>query len=116
MICLNNLGQSACALEDYEAARGYLAEALKITMEIQAVPVLLQVLVNLAVLFFKQGQTDRAAALLGLARHHPTSEQETQERAQSLLDEMGLVQLDGDPRPLDSIVSEILAEIYPATP
>ena len=111
--CLNNLGQVACALEDYAAAKTYLAEALAITAEIQAIWELLKVLVTLSVLFGKQGQTDRAAALLGMARHHPASSTETQERAQRLLDEMGLVAPAGDPDSLDSMVAEILAEISP---
>ena len=113
MACLNNLGETACALEDYQGARAYLAEAMKVATETQTLTVLLKVLVNLAILFAKQGQRGQAATLLGLARHHPASEQATQEKAGRLLDEMGLVPPDSVPRPLDVVVAEILAEISP---
>jgi predicted ATPase/DNA-binding SARP family transcriptional activator len=113
MACLNNLGEGACALEDYDQASAYLAEALAITFETQTLTVLFNVLVNLAVLFAKQGHAERTATLLGLARDHPASEQATQEQAQRLLNEMGLAPPEGEPRPLDSVVTEILAELAP---
>ena len=113
MACLNNLGEIACALEDYEGARAYFAEAMKTATETQTLTVLLKVLVNLAGLFAKQGQRDRAAALLGLAHQHPASEQAIQEKAGRLLDEMGLVPPDSVPGSLDVVVAEILAEISP---
>ena len=111
--CLNNLGESTCALEDYEEANVHFAEALKVAAEARASPMLIKVLVNLAVLFARQGQRDRAAALLGLARQHPASEQAIQEKAGRLLDEMGLVPPDSVPGSLDVVVAEILAEISP---
>ena len=73
----------------------------------------MKALVNLAVLFAKQGQTDRAVELLGLARQHPASEQAIRERAERLLDEMGLVPPDSVSRPLDVVIAEVLAEISP---
>ena len=112
MACLNNLGETACALGDYQKATDRFAEALKIATETQTRAMLLKILVNLAVLFARRGQTERAAELLGLARHHPAGEQATQEKAERLLDEMGLVPPDHVP-PLDSIVAEILAGIVP---
>jgi predicted ATPase/Tfp pilus assembly protein PilF len=111
--CLNNLGEITCALEDYEEANVHFAEALKVATEARALPMLIKVLVNLAVLFAKQGQRDRAAALLGLARQHPASEQAIQEKAERLLDEMGLVPPDSVPGSLDVVVAEILADISP---
>jgi predicted ATPase/DNA-binding SARP family transcriptional activator/Tfp pilus assembly protein PilF len=113
MACLNNLGEIACALENIEEAKPYFAEAIKIAAETQTLTALLKVLVNLAVLLAKQGQTDRAAELLGLARRHPASEQATQEQADRLLDEMGLILPDIAPQPLDLVVAEILTEISP---
>jgi tetratricopeptide (TPR) repeat protein len=113
MICLNNLGEITCALEEYEEANVHFAEAMRIATETQTLPMLLQVLVNLAVLFAEQGQRGRAAELLGLARQHPASEQAIQEKARRLLDEMGLVPPDSVPGPLDVVVAEILADISP---
>jgi predicted ATPase/DNA-binding SARP family transcriptional activator/Tfp pilus assembly protein PilF len=111
MPCLNNLGEIACTLEEYEGAATYFAEALNIAAETQTLPMLFKVLINLAVLFARQGQTDRAVVLLGLAHRHPACEQADQEKAGRLLDEMGLVPPDRVPRSLDAIVAEILAEI-----
>jgi predicted ATPase/DNA-binding SARP family transcriptional activator/Tfp pilus assembly protein PilF len=113
MACLNNLGEIGCALEDYEGAKAYFAEAMEIATETQALTVLLKVLVNLAVFFTKQGQTDRAVALFGLACRHPACEQTEQEKAERWLDEMGLVPPDNAPKPLDVVVAEILTEISP---
>lgn len=114
--CLNNLGQTACAMEDYGAARTYLSEALQVATETQTVVMLSEILVNVAVLMAKQGQPDRAAALLELAHRHPASEQAVQERAGRLLDEMGLAPPDDVPGPLEKVVAEILAEISPSEP
>jgi DNA-binding SARP family transcriptional activator/predicted ATPase/Tfp pilus assembly protein PilF len=120
MACLNNLGEIACTLKNYESARTHFVEAIKLATETRALTVLLKVLVNLAVLLAKQGQTSRAAAILRLASRHPASEQATQEKAGRLGDEMGLTLPDTDPdgfeqsAPLDMVVAEILAEISPA--
>jgi len=111
MTCLNNLGEIACALEDYRGAMAYFAEVLKIVAEVRASPMLMKVLINLAILFAKQGRMGRAAALLGLARQHPASEQAVQERAERLLDGLGLIPPDGTPGSLDALVAEILAEL-----
>jgi predicted ATPase/DNA-binding SARP family transcriptional activator/Tfp pilus assembly protein PilF len=111
LACLNNLGEIACVLEDYSAARSYFAEALEIATQTQLVTMLLKILVNLAVFFAKQGQTDQAAALLVRACDHPASEQATREKAKRLLDELDLVLPDSAPRPLDAMVAEILTKI-----
>jgi len=109
--CLNNLGDTTCALGDYVGAQDYLAEALEIATQMQVVAMQLKVLVNLAVLFARQDRRERAAALLGLAYHHPASHRETQEKAERLLDEMELTLQDGAPRSSDVVVAEVLEEI-----
>ncbi|MDY7078735.1 MAG: tetratricopeptide repeat protein [Chloroflexota bacterium] len=113
MVCLNNLGEIACVLEDHAGAKAYFAEVLMIASKTQTLLILLKSLVNLAVLLVKQGQVDRAAELLDLARRHPACEQMDQDKAGRLLDEMGFIQPDSAPRPLDTVVVEILAEISP---
>ena len=112
MACLNNLGETACALGDYEKATAHFAEALKIATDTQTLAMLLKILVNLAVLLARRGQRGQAAELLGLARRHPASEQATQEKAERLLDEMGLTPPDSVP-PLDAVAAEVLAGISP---
>jgi len=111
LACLNNLGETACELEKYAEASACFSEALRIASETQTLVILLKTLVNMAVLFERQGQRDWAAALLGLARRHPACEQADQEKAQHLLDQMELVPPDGEARPVDAVVAEVLAEL-----
>jgi predicted ATPase/Tfp pilus assembly protein PilF len=113
MACLNNLGEIACTLENYRGAQTYFAEAIETAIQTQTLPIVLKALVNLAVLFAKQGQADRAAALAELARRHPACEQIDQEKAGRLFDEMGLTPPAGAFRPLDQVTAEILAAISP---
>jgi predicted ATPase/DNA-binding SARP family transcriptional activator/Tfp pilus assembly protein PilF len=112
LACLNNLGETACALENYEEANACFTQALKIASETQTLVILLKTMVNLAILYAKKGQTDRAAVLLALARHHPACEQSDHEKAKRLLEEMDFALPDGTPRPLDDAITEILEETH----
>jgi len=111
LVCLNNLGENACALEDYAGARAYLAEALEIATQTQVVAMQLKVLVNVAVLFAKQGRRERAAALLGVAYRHPAGHRETREQAERLLRDMELSLQDRPSRSWDVVVAEVLEGI-----
>jgi len=114
MACLNNLGRTACAMGDYPAARAYLAEAVQLAQETQALTVLMETLVDAAVLFAGQDQPDRAAVLLTVARDHPASERAVREKAQRLLDELDEADLapsDSSPQSLEAIVAGLLAEL-----
>jgi DNA-binding SARP family transcriptional activator/predicted ATPase len=114
MACLNGLGEIACALENCRQAKTYFAEALTIAVETQALTVALKILVNLALLFATQGQTSRAAALAEQARRHPACEQEVQEKAERLLDEIGPAPPTSISKSLDQVVTETLATISPS--
>jgi predicted ATPase/DNA-binding SARP family transcriptional activator len=110
--CLNNLGEIACTLGDYRAAKTYLAECIQIADASQILTALMKALVNLAVLFSRQGQMDQAAKLLALARVHPASEQDLQKKAERLAAELGLVlPTESVPRPLNEVAAEVLAEL-----
>ena len=114
MACLNNLGRTACAMGDYPAARAYLAEAVQLAQETQALTVLMETLVDAAVLFAGQDQPDRAAVLLTVAHDHPASERAVREKAQRLLDELDEADLappDSSPQSLEAIVAGLLAEL-----
>jgi len=111
MACLNNLGETACAIEDYQAARAYLAEAMRVATETQSLTVLAEILVNVAILFAKQGQADQAAMLLKLASRHPASEQAVQKKAKRLMDEMGLTPPEQLPASLDAAAAAALASL-----
>jgi predicted ATPase/DNA-binding SARP family transcriptional activator/Tfp pilus assembly protein PilF len=115
MACLNNLGEVAYTLRDNERARRFFAEALTIAQETGTMPLVLKVLVNSAALFAREGETQYAAGLLGLARQHPASEQATRERAQRLLDEVAALSSLAAPntaeQSLDSAVTGVLARL-----
>jgi predicted ATPase/DNA-binding SARP family transcriptional activator/Tfp pilus assembly protein PilF len=118
MACLTNLGEIACALENYQEAGDYLVEAINLAHEAGILTVLMKALVNMAVLLFRQGQTDRAAMILILARRHPASEQDIQDKADDLLAEIKLaapelvasVQARSLPLELDAIIAEFLRD------
>jgi predicted ATPase len=113
LTCLNNLGEIACTLEDYKEAETHFTQALRGAAETRMLTMVTKILVNLAVLFARRGQRDRAAALLDLMHHHPASEQMNQEKAARLLDELGLVPPGDVPGSLEAVVAELLAEISP---
>ncbi|MBN1977551.1 MAG: tetratricopeptide repeat protein [Anaerolineae bacterium] len=108
---LNNLGEMACTLDGWAGAKAYLTEALATAYETRTLTLLSKTLVNLAVFFAKQGQDDRAAALLGLVGRHPASERDTKEKAKRLLDELGLTSPDALPESLEAVAAEVLAEL-----
>lgn len=73
VITLNNLGFTAFALGDQQRAAQFFTEALPIGMEIGATPLILELLIGFARLRAHTGQPEQAAEWLGLAQHHPAS-------------------------------------------
>ncbi len=82
---LNSLGRVAQALGEDQTARSYLVEALANALEIQAWPLVLDILVNVAVNRGNEGEREWAREILCLACDHPASEKQTKKRAQGLL-------------------------------
>ena len=113
MACLNNLGEAALALEDNEAARACFSEALTIARETQTLPLAIKILVNFAVLLAREGEERYAVRLLGLARQHPASEQAIQDKAQQLLDQLGVQVPEDIKQPLDATLADLLADVSP---
>ncbi len=114
MACLNNLGEVAYALQDDDGARQCFTEALTIAQETSTLPLVLKVLVNLAALFAREGETVYAATLLGLARQHSASEQAIRDKADRLLDQMDIAAPAEIQESLDTVVAELLARISPS--
>lgn len=85
---LTNLGDVACALEDYPSAKIYLNDALKKAMDIEAAPLVLDVLLGVATLLTTTGEPKRALEILALLLTHPASSRETQDKAALLLAEL----------------------------
>lgn len=110
MVCLNNLGEIACAQNDCDGAQNHLIEALQIAMETQTLTMATKILVNLGALFTRQGQRQRAVALLNLLYRHPASEHDTQEKARLMLEELGLIPWPEPPGELDEAIKQVLIQ------
>lgn len=79
------LGQVMFAQDDVAQAQRYYKDALQVAISIGYQPVLLGLLVSIAELLWEIGQQKRAIVLLTFAIHSPTTDHETQQKAQSLL-------------------------------
>lgn len=84
-ISLNYLGRVAGDLGELEESKKFFYEALKTVMDIRAIPLALDILVGLAAILVKEGQTRQAVDLLRIALHHPATGQEVKNRAEQLL-------------------------------
>jgi tetratricopeptide (TPR) repeat protein len=125
MACaLSHLGDATCALGEYYASGRYFRDALTTSMEIGTAQVTLSALVGLATLFStnKPGDTQRqwAIELLALAQNHPSSTQETKDRAVHLLAELepqsspkavAIAQERGRTSNLETVVLAVLEEL-----
>jgi len=69
----HNLADAYNFLGQLDEAREFALECLRLARQAGAVPVQLAGLVPLAEVLMRQGQSERAMALLGLARHHPST-------------------------------------------
>jgi len=117
---LLGLGNTAIALGKYDAARQHLHGALHISAEIQFTPLSLAVLLGTAELLLHVGRRECGLLLLLLALHHPASEHETKERAQTVLDryrhhitpeEFAAAKQRSETVPLESILRKVQAEL-----
>ncbi len=84
------LGFNADTLKEYAAARTYFRQALRLGLQLQALPAVLDVLVGEAMLIIHTGldKPHRAMEILALAFSHPASSRENQDRAARLLAEL----------------------------
>ncbi|HEX2623574.1 MAG TPA: tetratricopeptide repeat protein, partial [Phototrophicaceae bacterium] len=76
-ISLNNLGDMAIRLGDIQMAQVYLVEGLEKALEIKMYPLLLEMLINFAVIRLTNGDLARAGMWLGLVTYHPATFAET---------------------------------------
>lgn len=85
---LDYLGNVLQALGKQKEAQEHFYRALQMAMDIQAFPLVLDILVGLAALQVRVGKTDRAMQLLHLVWVHPAGEQESRMKAERLLEEV----------------------------
>ena len=79
------LGKVACELDHFSICQDYFRKALQLAVEIDYRPVLFGLLVNIAEMLWKMGQQERSLILLAFTIRNPTTDHETQEKAQTLL-------------------------------
>ena len=85
---LNVLGNVAFAQGKYQEARQYLYEALKLTQDMNAAPMMLDILTGLAHLLVVDGQKERAIELLIFPLNHAASKKETKIKAHRLFSKL----------------------------
>jgi tetratricopeptide (TPR) repeat protein len=84
-LTLHRLGLVSMALGDHDASRDYFSKALAIVREVQATPLILEVLTGVAEHLAGTNRCAQAIELLTLVLHHPASWQTTKNRADHLL-------------------------------
>jgi hypothetical protein len=85
-MALTGLGEAALAAAPTSpAAAACLHEALLTALRIRALPWVLAVLANMAALWVRAGQSERAVELLAFTLYHPASNRRTQNQAARLL-------------------------------
>jgi thioredoxin-like negative regulator of GroEL len=111
-VALIHLGNVACALGDYAAAREKFQEALRLSAPRSDEPIMLRALVGLARLYAETGQTDRAAQLLAQIMPHPVLEKEYRDRAEQMMAQLKIDPAQFNPaRPdLDLVAQEWLEQ------
>jgi tetratricopeptide (TPR) repeat protein len=116
---LSNLGHVAAAREDGDAAWRCYRDALSESAEISAVSITLAALAGVARLLVQNRHNKRAAELLGLALHHPSTEVDDKQGAElplaTLREKLPADQLEaalerGKALDLETVVQELLEE------
>ncbi|MFP3855080.1 MAG: tetratricopeptide repeat protein, partial [Anaerolineales bacterium] len=75
------LAKVALSLDEIGEARKYLNEALKIATDIDYLPLIFSLLVDVEPVLQQQGRAELAVSLLSLVRHHPASDHEATTKA-----------------------------------
>ncbi|GIK36888.1 MAG: transcriptional activator [Chloroflexota bacterium] len=116
---LNALGSVAYALGEYKKAKKYLLEALNTTQKIHALPIILDIFLEFAKLFIKEGKTMQAMELLAFPLHHAACKKETRDQASGLLAKLAselpgpvlaTAQENGKTNQLEKVVAKLLNE------
>jgi hypothetical protein len=85
---LNDVGMTALALGDHEAAQAHFAEALGQAINIRAQALAIAAIQGFAALHFAANSTAKALELITFVLAHPAIDARTREHADSLLETM----------------------------
>jgi predicted ATPase len=120
-VMLQALGDVALAVGDVDLARQHYQQALEGALDHPSEEPRLHLLLGPGRLLAQEGDVERAAEVVALARHHPASIKETRDKAGELLDELQLrlspeayaaVEARGRARDLEATVRELLEELH----
>ncbi len=87
-VTLLNLGDASLRLHDARQARQYLYEALHLAHDMGTTALMVVILTNIGALRSYQGDKLGALELMGMARHHPSADANTQQEQKRFLEEM----------------------------
>jgi hypothetical protein len=100
-------------------AKQYFHEAIQLAQRLNLEPRLLYAVAGFAQLRLQEGQTLRAAELLGLALHHPSSDSEIEASARPILtalrvllplNQLNVALLRGQTLELQQVIRELIGE------
>jgi diguanylate cyclase (GGDEF)-like protein len=86
---LESLGTLETQCGNPQEAGGYFTQGLRLIQDIDAVPLVLGLLINVALLWKSQNLTARAASLAKMVFNHPSAQHDVHKKAADLLDELG---------------------------
>ncbi len=103
---LNHLGTNCRQMADYEGAVGYYRLAMQAALAVKATPVMLEILIEVAVLLTAEQKWKQANRLLATILAQPAARKHVTEKAQALLTKLG--EPLAEAQPLDVVVNEVL--------
>lgn len=92
---LNHLGTISCKLNDYEAAKQYYKEALTTAVDINSLPVILEILVEIAAFLALNDRVEDSITTLAFILNSPSSRKQTADKAELLIADL-TPKLDGE--------------------
>ena len=111
------LGNVASARGEFLTSKELLHQALRLSVEHRALPLVLETMIDIAILLNRSGQKARAYELLSFTLNHPATMKGKREEAEALRNEIAAelrddiirqAQEKGRLRPMDEVVEEIL--------
>ena len=115
---LTGLGKVAVAQNVYDEAMLTYQKGLELAWKVPIIPEVLNILVELATVYSRQEEGERAAEITATALHHPGSKHESKDQARQLLagleaelspDVMDSAIAHGQTQPLDQVVARLLS-------
>jgi predicted ATPase/DNA-binding CsgD family transcriptional regulator len=82
---LEGMGVHACATSNFRSAGQYFHDAIQTAIEIQYLPLMISIAINVSKLWILTGQVERSVELLTVVLNHPASGGEVKKNTENLL-------------------------------